>query len=233
MIQKAAATGNWWLAASLRQCSHSCITSGAEIFGETSNDASDSAPLQPRFDALLLLAFPKTKITFEREGISDHWWDSGKYNRAADGNWENCVRPQGAYSEGDWGVIVLGTVFLVSSIFFNKCLYISQYVAGYLLDRSCVWSTKQRADRYCMIVHYDTEKYQIFFHVLEGFYLLNIRELFAVLLLPCCGWGWGLKASLRIPGLILSHSRSHCRESTSGKALLWRLFGIRSDDRSS
>ena len=28
--------------------------------------------LQPRFGALRLLAFPKTKITFEREEISDH-----------------------------------------------------------------------------------------------------------------------------------------------------------------
>ena len=30
----------------------------------------------------------------EKEEISDHWWDSGKYNRAADGDWENCVRSQ-------------------------------------------------------------------------------------------------------------------------------------------
>ena len=53
------------------------------FFGKTSYDPGDSAPLQPRFGALWLLAFPKTKITFEREEISDHWWDSGKYNRAA------------------------------------------------------------------------------------------------------------------------------------------------------
>ena len=38
-----------------------------------------------------------------------------KYDWVADGNWENCVRSQGAYSEGDWGVIVLCTIFLVSS----------------------------------------------------------------------------------------------------------------------
>ena len=59
--------------------------------------------------------FSKTKITFDKEEISDSWWDSGKYNGAADGSWENCVRSQGAYFEGDWGVIVLGTVFLMSS----------------------------------------------------------------------------------------------------------------------
>ncbi len=57
-------------------------------------------PLQPRFGALRLLAFSKTKITFE--------WD--------------------------WGVIILCTMFLVSCIFFNKCLYFSYYMAGYFSD---------------------------------------------------------------------------------------------------
>ena len=61
-----------------------------EFFGETSNHPGNSAPLQPRFDALWLLAFPQNKFTFEREEISDRWWDSGKYNGAAVGNWENC-----------------------------------------------------------------------------------------------------------------------------------------------
>ena len=50
------------------------------------------------------------------------WWDSGKYSGAADGNWENCVRSQRAYFEGDWGIIVLCTMFLVSCVF-NKCFY--------------------------------------------------------------------------------------------------------------
>ena len=71
MIQKAAAMGNSWLAASSRQHTHSCITSHAEFFGETSNYSGDSAPLQPRFGALWLLAFPKTKITFEREEFQE------------------------------------------------------------------------------------------------------------------------------------------------------------------
>ena len=113
MIQKATAMGNWWLAASSRQFTHSWITSHVEFFGETSNHPGDSAPLQLR-----LLAFPKTKITFEREEVSDHWWDSGKYNRATDGDWENCVRSQGDYTEGDWSVVVLCTVFLVSCILY-------------------------------------------------------------------------------------------------------------------
>ena len=80
-------------------------------------------------------SFSKTKMTFEREQISNHWWDSRKYYGAADGNWEDYMRSQGAYSERDWVVIALCPVFLVSCIFFNKCLYFSYYMAGYLLDR--------------------------------------------------------------------------------------------------
>ena len=81
--------------------------------------------LQLRFCTLQLRAFPQIKITCKREALSDHWCDSGKYDRAADGDWEHCVRSQGAYFEGDWSVIVLCTMFLVSCIFFNKFLYFS------------------------------------------------------------------------------------------------------------
>ena len=62
MIRKATAMGSWWLAASSQQCAHSCVTSYAEFFGKTSHPPADSAPLQPRFGALPLLAFPQTKV---------------------------------------------------------------------------------------------------------------------------------------------------------------------------
>ena len=61
MIQKAAAMGSWWLAASLGQHACSCITSPAEFVGETSNHPGDSAPLQPRFGTLDFWLFPKLK----------------------------------------------------------------------------------------------------------------------------------------------------------------------------
>ena len=120
MIQKATAIGKWWLAASSWLRAHSRIMFCTEFFGETSNHPGDSAPLQPRFDALWLLDFPKTNITFEREEISDNWCDSGKYDRAANGDVENCVRSQSAYFEGDWGVIVLCTMFLVSCLLYTS-----------------------------------------------------------------------------------------------------------------
>ena len=61
--------GNWWLAALSQQRACSCIISPAEFFCETSSHPGDSVPLHPRFGALWLLAFPKTKVTFEREEI--------------------------------------------------------------------------------------------------------------------------------------------------------------------
>ena len=133
--------GNWWWAASSDNtpapASH---LMHSFFFCKTSNHPGDSAPLQPRFRALWLLAFLKTKISFEREEISDYQRDSGKYDGAADSDWENCVRSQGAYFEEDWGIIVRCTMFLVSCTFFNKCLYFSYYMAGYLLDRPPVSS---------------------------------------------------------------------------------------------
>ena len=69
----------------------------------------------PDLGSCNFLASPKTKIIFERKAISDRWWGSGKYDRTAHSDWENCVRSQGAYFEGDWGIIVLCTMFLVST----------------------------------------------------------------------------------------------------------------------
>ena len=54
------------------------------------------------------------------------WWWLGKL----------CEVPR-CYFEGDWCVIVLCTMFLVSCISFNKCLHFSYYMAGYLLDSPC------------------------------------------------------------------------------------------------
>ena len=96
-----------WLAASSPQCAHWCIISRAQFFGETSNHSGDLTPLQPKFGSLWLLAFLQAKITFEKEEISGHWRDSGKYSGGADGDWEKSVRSHGVYFEGDRGIIVL------------------------------------------------------------------------------------------------------------------------------
>jgi len=63
--------GKWWLAASSRQSAYPFFSSRAGFFGKTSNHPGLSAPLQPRFGSLQLLAFPKAKITIEREEICE------------------------------------------------------------------------------------------------------------------------------------------------------------------
>ena len=116
------ATGDWQLHHDNMLAHASCLI---QVFGETSNHPGNSAPLQPRFGVLWCLAFPKTKITFEMEGISDCWWDWRRYYWTAGGDWENCVKSQGVYFEGDWGIIVLCTMIFVCCVFFNKCLYLA------------------------------------------------------------------------------------------------------------
>ena len=61
MIQKAAAIGNWWLAASSRQHTRSCITSHAGCFCETSNHPGNWAPYSPDLVPCDFWLFPKLK----------------------------------------------------------------------------------------------------------------------------------------------------------------------------
>ena len=195
MIQKAASMGNWWLASSSQQHAHSCITCCTEFFGKTSNHPGDSAPLQHRFGTLWLLTFPKTKITFEREEISDCWQDSGNYNWEADGEWESCVSSQGAYFEGDWGVTVLCTMFLVSSSI-NVSIFHSTWLDTFWTDLICL----------SMYVIYISRilKYRIFcLYRAENMWVMDIRFLYnfpCPLLLNLCPGPTALNPeSLRVP----------------------------------
>ena len=110
MIQKAS-YGQLVIGSFITTMYHSCVMSPAEFSDETSNHPGDLTPLQTRFGIWQLLALPKTEITFEEEEISDCQWHSGKYIGAADSNWDNCVKSQGAY----WDIIFQCTMVLVSS----------------------------------------------------------------------------------------------------------------------
>ena len=128
--------GNWWLVASSPQCACSRITSPA-VYGKTSNHPSDADSLQPRLGAMWLLAFPKTKSSLK-----------GKRFQTISEIQENMTGQLMVIGRTVWGPKVStlkGTevwlsyvqcfLFLVSCIFFHKCLYFLYYVAGYLLDR--------------------------------------------------------------------------------------------------
>ena len=69
------------------------------VFGETSNHPGDSSPYSPDFASCDFWLLPKLKSHLK--GKRFQTIDSRKYDRAADGDLENCVRSQGAYFEGD------------------------------------------------------------------------------------------------------------------------------------
>ena len=123
MIQEAAAMGNWgWAASSLTMHHQPMHHVSCRVFWWNIKSPRGLSPSTAQIWHPATSVFSQ-KITFEREEISDCWWDSGKYDGAADGDWENCVRSQGAYFEGDWGIIVLYIMCLVSCTFFHKYLY--------------------------------------------------------------------------------------------------------------
>ena len=137
VIQKAAAIGNLWLAASSRQRAHSCFTACAEFFCEISSHPGDLALLQLRFGAMTLLAFPKTHLWKGRDCRlsvrfrkiqQGSWWqfqqtilqsvlNSGKDARRT--VWGPKV-PTLKGTEGSLSC-VQGFLYFVSSS--NKCLY--------------------------------------------------------------------------------------------------------------
>ena len=84
MIQKAAAMGNWWLAASSRQRTCSCIMQ--RFFLWNLKSPRWLSPTTAQIWCPVTSGFSQTKTTFHTGEISGLWWDSGKYNRAADGN---------------------------------------------------------------------------------------------------------------------------------------------------
>ena len=131
MIQKAAAMGNWWLAASLQQHAHSCVTSRADFFGKTSNHPGDSATPQPRFGTCGFQLFPKLKSPLKGKRFQTRqllifrkipwgsWWQFG----------ELCEVPRCPL----WRRLRCHCpMYSVSCIFFNKCLFF--IVHGWILS---------------------------------------------------------------------------------------------------
>ena len=106
MIQKAAVMGNWWLAASLWNVP--AYTSHLVQSFLVNHQITQVTQLPYSLDLVPcdLWFFPKLKSPLKGKRVqTTNERDSGKYNRAADGDWENCMRSQGAYFEGNWGVI--------------------------------------------------------------------------------------------------------------------------------
>ena len=92
-------------------------------------------PYSPDLAPCNFWLFPKLKSLLKRKRFQtiDEIQEDTRVQLMAIGRTEWGV--EGAYFEGDWGIIVLCTIFLVSCILFNKCLEFLYYIAGYFLDR--------------------------------------------------------------------------------------------------
>ena len=91
------------------------------------------SPYSPDLTTCNFWLFPKLKSPLKRKRFQTIDEIQENTTGQVNGNWKNSVKSQGAYLEGDWGIIVPCTMFLISCIFHN-CLYFSYYMAGYFLD---------------------------------------------------------------------------------------------------
>ena len=144
-IQKAAAMGSWWLAASPRQHARSCIKSCAGFFGETSNHPVDSAPYSPDLAPHNFWLFPKLNHLWKGRDFRPSM--SMRFRKIQWGSWwllgELCEVLRSVHFEGDWGVTVPCTLSLVPRIFFSEGLHLSNHMAERLLDRPFAHTHRQ------------------------------------------------------------------------------------------
>ena len=122
MIQKAAAVGNWWLAASSWQRAPHAWHLVQSFLATHQITQVTQTPYSPGMVPCDFWLFPKLKSPLK---VKRFQTINEIQENTTEKVTENCERSQGAYFEGDWGIIVLCTMFLVSCVFFNKCLYFS------------------------------------------------------------------------------------------------------------
>ena len=110
MIQEGTAMGNWWLAASSWLRAHSCVTSRAECFGETSNHTGDSAPHNHNLASCNFWLFPKLKSPLK-----------GKRFQTVDEIHENMMEQLMAIERTVWGTKVLALKGTEVSLSYVQC----------------------------------------------------------------------------------------------------------------
>ena len=114
VIQKATVIGNQWLAASSWQHACSCITSCTEIFLQNIKSPRWlSPPYSPDWVFCDFWLFPKPKSPLKGKRLQTV--HEIQENTTGQQTAIGLCEVQGAYLEGGWGIIVLCTMFLVSS----------------------------------------------------------------------------------------------------------------------
>ena len=133
MTHKAAAMSNWWLAASSWQCPCPLMHHiSCRDFWWDIKSPRWLSPLHSRFGDLQLLAFSKTKKTYngKRFQTIDEIQENTTGQLMETG--ELCQVPRCLLRRGQRHHCPMCNV---SCIFFNECLYFSYYMTGYFLDR--------------------------------------------------------------------------------------------------
>ena len=135
--KKAATMGNWWLAASSRQCVRSWITVLCRAFLQNIKPPRWlSAPYSPDLAPCNFWLFPRLKSPLK-----------GKRFQTISEIQEDMMRQMVALGRTVWGLKVPTLMGMEASLFcvqcflylasspINKCLHFSQCMAGYFLDR--------------------------------------------------------------------------------------------------
>ena len=133
VIQKVTAVGIWWLAASSWQRACSCVTSRAEFLVKHQITQVTQPPYSPNLAPCDWQLFPKLKspLKGKRFQTISEIQENTTGQLMAIGRTVWCLRvPTLKGTEASWSCV---------QCFFNKCLYCSCYVGGYLLDRPHVY----------------------------------------------------------------------------------------------
>ena len=134
MIQKAVAVGNWWLAASSKQCARSRTT--CRFWRNIKSPRWLSPPYSPDLAPCDFWLFLKLKSPLKGKRFQTIHEIQGNTMGQLMAIGRPVWGPK-VPNEGDWGIIVLCTMFSVSSIFFNKCLCFAYHMAEYFLNITC------------------------------------------------------------------------------------------------
>ena len=112
MLKTAAAMGTWWLAASSRQRACACITSCSEFLEKHQITQVTQFPYSPDLASYNFWLFPKLRSSLKGKRFQtiDEIQENTRVQLMEIGR--TMWGPTVACFEGDWGIIVLCTMFL-------------------------------------------------------------------------------------------------------------------------
>ena len=139
MIQKAAAMGNWWWAASSRKHACSCIISHADLFVKHQITQMTQPHYSPDLVPYDFCLFSKLKspLKGKRFQTVDEIQENNTGQLMVMGR--TVCGPKVPTLKGTEVSLSCVQCFLYLVLFFSKCLYFSYYMAGYLLYRTRIY----------------------------------------------------------------------------------------------